>query len=279
MGSICLSFAQDFNTVSNNNDLYSFDYEGCIDSNTIFAHGEKVTYVGAYNWGPIWINAGEASFEVEDTTFNGKDAFHLAGYGSTFPGYDKIFKVRDDYHTIIDKNTNLPLRFIRNVQEGGFKMNNQYTFDHEEQSVHVDFIKRQGKLKASNETLQLPSCAHDVLSAVFFVRNIDFENLPQQTSIPFQIFLDKEIFNVDVVYHGIEKKKVKRGESYWCHKLSFALIEGTIFEADATMFIWATADGNKLPVMVESPLTVGNAKFYMTGYEGLRHPIDALIEN
>ena len=37
------------------------------------------------------------------------------------------------------------------------------------------------------------------------------------------------------------------------------------------MNIWVTNDGNKLPVLIESPLSVGSAKAVLKSYKGLRH--------
>ena len=44
------------------------------------------------------------------------------------------------------------------------------------------------------------------------------------------------------------------------------------------MFIWVTADENKVPVLVEAKILIGSVKAYLTGAKGLRYPND-LIEN
>nr|MBP6540568.1 DUF3108 domain-containing protein [Saprospiraceae bacterium] len=38
------------------------------------------------------------------------------------------------------------------------------------------------------------------------------------------------------------------------------------------MHVWVSNDGNKLPLLIESPLSVGSAKAVLKSYSGLRHP-------
>ncbi len=258
--------------------FFSILAQDCPEENTTFQDGERITFRGAYNWGLVWLNAGEATFKVTEETLLDQPVYHVVGDGKTYESYDWFFKVRDKYETYIHTNSLLPLRFVRNVSEGNFTLNNQYTFNQEENTAHIDYIKKKGRLKRENETLALPNCTHDVLSAVMFVRNLDFQNYTKGDSIFFSIFLDAEVFNVSIVYQGEEEIKLKKGDRYNTFKFTFELIAGTIFEEGQTMTVWATADRNKVPLVIESPLIVGSAKFYMLDYEGLKYPMEALIE-
>jgi len=260
------------------NDIFAqLNYEGCYDNSTSFESGENLKYEGAYNFGFIWLTAGSATFELKDTVLNERNAIHILGKGKTYPNYDKLLRVRDQYESIINTDTHLPLRFIRNVAEGDFRLNNQYTFFEDSNYVNVDFVKRQGKLKRKNMQFYLPDCTHDVLSAVYFVRSLNFNELNVGEKVAFKIMLDRKIYDVAIEYHGKEVKKVRKGEKYKCNKISFKLIAGTVFKENQKMFIWATDDKNNLPVAIESPLVVGKAKFYLTGYENLKHPIESKL--
>jgi hypothetical protein len=43
------------------------------------------------------------------------------------------------------------------------------------------------------------------------------------------------------------------------------------------MRVWVSDDGNKVPLRVSSPITVGSVKVDLIGYQGLRHPFTSLI--
>jgi hypothetical protein len=44
------------------------------------------------------------------------------------------------------------------------------------------------------------------------------------------------------------------------------------------MTVWVTDDENKVPVRIESPISVGKVKIDMMSYENLRYPMTALIK-
>ena len=50
--------------------------------------------------------------------------YHCVGEGKSYSFFDNFFKVRDRYETYIDTTNLFPLKFIRNVDEGGYKIYN-----------------------------------------------------------------------------------------------------------------------------------------------------------
>jgi len=250
----------------------------CIADNNVFIPGEVITYEGAYNWGPIWVKAGKASFSTKMNSIDSLELLHIVGEGKTYKSYDWFFKVHDIYQSYIDTSSMLPYHFERDVDEGGYLINNKYTFDHDAKKAYVHHRKTNNNIKQQDEYIDIGDCTQDVLSAIFYVRNVDYNQLQENDEVPFKIMIDAEVFDVKVVYKGIETKKVRKNHKYRCHKLQFDLIPGTIFAEKQTMTIWATADENKLPVMIESPLRIGKAKFYIKGYDGLQYPLTSLIK-
>ena len=102
----------------------------CGVKNTAFHSGEMVTMKIYYSTLGLYVGAGEARFTVNLTRFNGKPVYHCVGEGNTYSFFDHFFKVRDRYETYIDTSDMLPVKFIRNVDEGGYKIYNNVTFDH-----------------------------------------------------------------------------------------------------------------------------------------------------
>jgi hypothetical protein len=239
--------------------------EFCGITNTSFKEGEKLIYKVYYNMGMIWVGAGMAEFNTALVDFNGKKAYHITGDGKTLKSYEWFYKVRDRYETYIDKETMLPMKFIRNVNEGGFKIHNNVTFN---QSI--------GQAVSTNGSFKVPKCIQDVLSAIYYARNIDFSKYKPGDKIPFSMFLDDEVFNLYVRYLGKERIKTKYG-TFNTIKFSPLLIEGTIFKGGEKMMVWVSDDSNKLPVRVDSPILVGSIKVDLIGYNNLRNPLSGLI--
>ena len=103
--------------------------EFCNVRNTSFVVGEQINFTVYYAVAGIFVNAGSAEFTSQLERLNGRPVFHITGVGKTHHTYDWIFKVRDQYETFVDTVTMQPLKFIRNVQEGGYKKYENVTFN------------------------------------------------------------------------------------------------------------------------------------------------------
>jgi hypothetical protein len=239
--------------------------DSCGTRNTVFSKNESVTFYVFYTLAGIWVHAGNVNFTVSPETLNNKPVYHVVGTGSTNPSYDWIYKVRDRYETYIDTATLQPYKFIRDIEEGTYKKYENVTFNHATNTAIT-----------SKGTFKVPTCVQDVLSEVYLARNMDFDNKKAGDLIPFDLFLDNEVYNMYVRYLGKETIKTRYGK-FRCHKFKPLLLKGTIFEGGEKMTVWVTDDKNRLPVRVESPITVGNIKVDMMMYKNLRHPLTSLL--
>ncbi|MBN9482913.1 MAG: DUF3108 domain-containing protein [Bacteroidetes bacterium] len=237
----------------------------CGIKNTSFKDGEKLIFKVYYNMGSIWVGAGYASFSTSLETLNNKKVYHITGDGKTMKSYEWFYKVRDRYETFLDAETMLPQKFIRNVDEGGFKIYNNVTFNHE-----------MGQAISTNGVYKIPRCVQDVLSAIYYARNIDYSKYSPGDKIPFSMFLDDQVYNLFIRYLGKERVTTKYG-TFNTIKISPLLIEGTIFKGGEKMTVWVSDDENHVPVRVDSPILVGSIKVDLAGYVKLRNPFTALI--
>jgi hypothetical protein len=213
----------------------------------------------------MYVSAGEATFNTSLTTMNNRPVYHVTGDGKTYNFYDNFFKVRDRYESFIDTATLQPLKFIRNVYEGGYK-----------KYENVSFNKVTNTAVTNDGVYKVPTCVQDVLSAIFYARNIDFNKYKPGDKIPFTMFLDKEIFEMYIRYMGKETIKTKYGK-FRAIKFKPLLLKGTIFEGGEKMTVWVSDDKNHVPVRIESPITVGSIKVDMISNRNLRHPLTSLI--
>ena len=246
-------------------ELNRTDTEFCGIKNSAFLAGETLTMRVFYNTAGMYIGAGEASFTTSLERFNGKTTYHCVGEGKTYPFFDNFFRVRDRYETYIDTATMLPIKFIRNVDEGGYKIYNNVTFNHSASTA----VSTNGVFKTTN-------CIQDVISAIYYARNINFDKYKTGDKIPVDMFLDDEIYHLYIRYLGKETLKTRYGK-FRAIKFKPLLIKGTIFEGGEKMTVWISDDPNHVVLRVESPITVGSIKVDMYGYKNLRYPLTSLM--
>jgi len=239
--------------------------EFCGIHNTTFQTGESLTFKVYYTLAGVYVAAGEANFTINLEKLANKQVYHIVGDGKTYNFYDNFFKVRDKYETFIDTATLQPLKFIRNVYEGGYKKYENITFNHSTNTAIT-----------SDGLYKVPDCVQDVLSSIYYARNIDFNKYKPGDKIPFSMFLDNETYELYIRYLGKETIKTKYGK-FKAIKYKPLLIKGTIFEGGEKMNVWVSDDQNRIPVRIESPISVGNIKVDMMGYRNLKYPLSSLV--
>lgn len=237
----------------------------CEIRNTSFNAGEEITMKIYYTTLGMYVGAGEAKFTTSLERFNGASVYHCVGTGKTYSFFDNFFKVRDRYESYIDTTTMLPVKFIRNVSEGNTKIYNNVTFNH-----------NAGTAISTHGLFNVTSCIQDVISSVYYMRNIDFSKYKPGDKIPFDMFLDDEIYHLYLRYIGKEKVKTQYGK-FRAIKLKPLLIKGHVFEGGEDMNVWISDDPNHILLRAESPVSVGSIKVDMMGYRNLRYPLTSLI--
>lgn len=242
-----------------------FDKEFCGVRNTAFSAGEQVTMKVYYTTLGMYVGAGEAQFTTSLEKFNGQPVYHCVGTGTSYSFFDNFYKVRDRYESYIDTATMLPVKFIRNVYEGGSTIYN-----------NVSFNQKNRTAVSTNGLFKVTPCIQDVISAVYYARNINFSKYRPGDKIPFDMFLDDEIFHLYLRYEGKENIKTKYGK-FRAIKFKPLLIKGSIFEGGEKMNVWISDDPNHILLRAESPISVGSIKVDMMGYKNLRYPLSSLI--
>lgn len=242
----------------------------------IFPPGETVYYEVAYNWGLIWVNAGEVYFKVDTLSHHGNKAYFFDSFGKSYSFYDWIFKVRDRYQSVATCDELSPVWFKRDTYEGGFEVNNRYDFIYNPTRV-VSTIKHSDRPETT-DTLDLSEKTYDVLTAIYHARTIRFDTLNVGEKVPIQFIIDGELFELFIRYQSKERKENRDGKKYDCIKFSALLVEGTIFEGGEDLVVWVTDDENKIPIMAEAKILVGSIKAYLTGFENLRSDISVTDE-
>jgi hypothetical protein len=241
-----------------------------------FKAGEQLNYDVYYYMKKMWVPAGKVRFEVYDSVYNGKSCFLLDGKGKSLKSYDYFFRVRDQYASWVDKETLTPYRFLRDVNEGGFELFEDYRFNPLEQRAQV-YTKKTDTTKHVN--MKVPACTFDVMTCVYRARCIDFSTFKLNDTLPMPMVLDREIYNnVYIRYTGRARIKGEDGNYYNCIKFKPLLVQGTIFSDGEEMEVFVTDDRNRIPIYIEAKILVGTIKAYLTSYKHTKFPLSSLVK-
>jgi hypothetical protein len=242
-------------------------------ANTAFKRGETLTYKAYYEsllTGKV--AAGDVVFEIrkEDKKINDRSTLHIAALGRTRGIFNLFFKVVDRYETFIDEKAIVPWLFIRRVNEGGYIIEQDVTFNQNRNVAYFKDLKRN-----RTATVETPDYVQDILSAIYYCRTIDFSELKINETFRVNFLLDDTVFNTEVLYLGKETLKVGIG-TVNCIKLKPQVLTGTVFKDPYPVLVYVSDDKNKIPVLAESEILVGKVKLELMKYSGLRNPFHAL---
>lgn len=253
-----------------------FSQSHCVSKNTAFSAGEDLQFKVIYNWGMIWLESAYANFNVSSGKLNGKNCYVLNGSGSTYPKYDWFFKVRDVFETQLDSETFRPLKFHADILEGSKKDRHTYLFNNNQKKAYT--IINRGTKKTQVDTLKINSCTIDVLTAIYYARNIDYSGCKANDTLSISLLLDGKLYATYVRYLGKEVYTSEELGTYNCIKFRPLLVEGSIFKKGEGMTVWVTDDKNKIPLYVETPIIVGTIKVRLMSAKGLRNPEEAKLK-
>ena len=236
-----------------------------------FQHGERLTYKIYYNLNFIWVPAGEVTFKI----FDEGTQYHYQARGETYDSYEWFFKARDEYDSWVDKNTLLPNYSERSVNEGDYHIFEKISFNQAGRKMTVWRSPKRGDAEEKTEHAVQADC-NDVLSSLYNLRNFDYGSQQAGYSIPFRIFMDKEEYPLKMNYLGKESnKKVYKMGRYKTLKFQPQVIAGTVFKEDAKMTVWVSDDANRIPLLIETPVSVGSVKMVLKDYWGLKYNFEA----
>lgn len=230
-------------------------------TNNAFRAGEKVEYLIHYGM----LDAGWATLTVEDSKykFGDREAYRIVGTGKSLGTFDWFYTVRDHYETYVDKKGMFPHRFIRNVDEGGHKIYQDYTF-------HPD---KRAYTSTKGESYVTPAFVQDMLSSYYYARTIDYSNAKPGDIFTITTVVDDEVFPLKMKFLGKEKIKVDAG-TFNCLKFAPVVQKGRVFKKEEDLSVWITDDANHLPVMAKAKIVVGSIKMELQTYQGLANPIN-----
>lgn len=262
LGLVLMSFTAPSPNASSNTS--SFFYRSM--SNGAFTYGEKLSYRVHYGI----LNAAKIKMEVSPKaiTVQGRPTYHIKAEGKTISTFDWMFKVRDRFETYIDQKALVPQKYKKDVQEDKYKDQDLVYFKHSKKSLYSS--KAKGNLK-------MPQYTQDVISGLYYARNLDFNSAKVGQQFPISIYLDEEIYNLKFKYAGKETINSDIGKVR-CIKLVPKLVVDRVFKNEDDMTVWITDDANRIPVRVKAKIAVGSLKVDLTSYSNLKNSFSSKIK-
>ncbi len=220
-----------------------------------------------------FVTAGYATLEVNNATLKGKDVYHVKGFGETVGVSKWFFKVSDDYQSYIDKERNVPYRFIRNIYEGGYTKDVVVDFDHHSKKATV-----QDKKHNETSVFSFPQDTQDMISSFYYLRNnLDASNIKEGDVLEMNMFFDKENYKFRLKFLGREVLTTNFGK---VNTLIFRpyVQSGRVFREKESLTVWISDDDNKIPLLVKADLAVGSLKATLVQFKGLQHSFKVIVK-
>ena len=229
--------------------------------NKAFQDGEFLKYKFAYGI----MNAGEATLEVKKVKkkIQNRDILHIVGRGYSISAFDWFFKVRDKYETYLDEEGIFPWLFVRRIEEGGYKKEQDYKFFQNEEKV--EYVQKK-------EEHKVPHGVQDMISSFYYARTIDYSNAKKNEVFEFESFVDGELYPIKIKFAGIKTIKVDAGK-FECMVFHPVVQEGRVFKNDDDLTVYITNDENKIPILARAKVLVGSIRMELIDYNNLANPM------
>ena len=154
--------------------------------------------------------------------------------------------------SIVDALGIFSWRFEKNLKEGSYSANRQYTFD---QRLNLAY---DGK-----DTVKVNPYVQDALSALYFVRTQDLE---VGKSVYADNFTDGKLYPLEVKVIRREEITVPAG-TFECLVVEPLLRSVGVFKHEGKLTVWLTDDRLKMPVLMKSKVLVGSISAELIDYQ------------
>lgn len=232
-------------------------------ANSAFGTGEVLEY----NVGYKFVTAGTARFKVAPATVqrDGAECYDITFDVASRKALDYLYRVRDQYRTLVDVSGLYPVFFEQHIREGGYKRDFSATFD---QKSH--------KARTTEGVFDIEPFTHDVVSAFYYLRTQNLRSFGRGDTVKLKNFFDKKTYDLNVVVLGRQTIEVEAGR-FRCIVVEPIIAEGGLFKSDGKILIWLSDDDRKIPVKVSTKIPIGSIDSELTGYSGLKGPLSAKL--
>ena len=215
-----------------------------------FQIGEKLVFDIKYGI----INAGQATLQVDEIDFrDNTPAYQISSLARTNRFFDRVFKVRDEIESVMDKETYLSHRFTKRLQEGTYRQYRVH-FYYPEQNFTLYMRWDFNRNEFDEERMEIPADTRDILSAFYWFRR---QHISPGDSLVVNVTADGRNYPAEIRVHRIENLKTIFGTKE-CLVIEPILEGDAIFKQTGEILIWLTNDEHKIPVRMQSKVIFGS---------------------
>jgi len=239
--------------------------------NNTIAAGEKLTFTASYNMSGLMTDLAQVTMETKEVSTSKATLLRLRCKAQTYSKWDNFFKINDTYETYVNPANLNPYLHKREINEGGYYKKMQYNFDRSLNKVKSVKTKRRkdGTFWSENKNLTISSKTNDIVTTIYYIRNLDIHKAAVGSSDNFTILFDNEETTMKLILLGKETITTNIGKKE-CYKLSISL-KNNILSGENNNLLWLTADANKIPVYAKFKVPVGNGELKIQSATGLKH--------
>lgn len=222
-----------------------------------FSPGEKLTYT--ISWSRL-VQAGIAVMEVRgEQTKEGERTYHFISKTNSVGLLESIYPVRDSVESVVDAREMNSISYRMQESHGTKKRQRSLLFD------RIHHTVRYSKDQDKPETHRVPKHIHDALSSLYYVRTL--KDFVVGKPIIVEVHDSGKNWAVEVHVLGKERIKTPAGEFNTIKLKTHPKYEG-VFMNKGEIFIWITDDAKKIPVLMQSTISIGSIVATLTHIEG-----------
>ena len=227
---------------------------------------EKLVFAASYYMSGLMTQLAQVTMETETMKTSKNTFLHLSCQASTYSKWDSFFKIRDLYESYVNPTTLKPSLYKRNIFEGGFTKTEKYIFKPDGKTI-VSTSKRKNSPE-NNSTFSVTNGTQDIVSLIYKLRIVDFQNYKNGQTKSFQLVFDEKEIPVVIKFMGKETISAGNLGTKECYKLSIGARTKVLKGKDQNI-IWLTADAKKIPALIKFSIPVGVGQLKLSNASGI----------
>lgn len=218
-----------------------------------FQPGEEVTLSVRF----LKMHAADLKVTVNSINLDGRPVWPLEMHGETRGLFNAVHEVDETFVTYFDPASQASAGWDRQTSVDGADSTEQVRYGGGKAKV-----RRVEPSKVKNASLDVPPNAHDVLSALYYLRT---QPLAVGADVKVPIFTGKKSWNMDGKV--LRRETVDVGGQQWDTLVVRCRthFDGK-FASDRDITMWLSADARRVPVKVEADFMIGTMRATIEKY-------------
>jgi hypothetical protein len=222
-----------------------------------FPVGEKLTYQIYWGIFPVAESMVTSEWIEEDD----RTLLAIRITTKSYALLDTIYPVDDFIESVVDPETFLPLRFVRRLSEGHYRLHEITTFNHDEHTAHWKHL-----IKNDAKDFAIEDDTRDLLSFMFFMRS---QKLEPNRTYQYRLMADEKLYDLYINTKDYVKLDISRFGVVRClYNEPEAKFQG-FFVRIGRLLVWNSDDQRCLCVkaVAKAPV-IGSIKLLLYKVEG-----------